>query len=201
MGFLDNLLKREKPKEKVKIYPTIDIQKVDLTKDSQKIDITKDNQADPQVLSDKIKLNFTKLNLDKPEVLSDTAFLLDVSGSMSAKVGKERKIDHLRNVMGGYPAAKKFSFSDNVHDEKNIPEPNGSTDLAKAFRYLRNTGLKPKRVVLVSDGEPNEESSALNEAKELAIPIDIIFIGDKGSRGERFMEKLASASGGQHMVV
>ena len=163
--------------------------------------LTKDSKAEPQVLSDKIKLNFVKLNLDKPEVLSDTVFLLDVSGSMSAKVGKERKIDHLRNVMESYPTATKFCFSDDVYDDKDIPEPSNSTDLAKGFRYLRNTGLKPKRVVLVSDGEPNDEYSALNAAKEVALPIDIIFIGDKGSRGERFMEKLASASGGKHMVV
>jgi hypothetical protein len=195
MGFLD-FLKKDKPKiEKEKISSKDDL--VEEEKISPKDVATKDIQ----VLSDKIKLNFVKLNLDKPEVLADTVFLLDVSGSMNEKVGKERKIDHLRDVMSSYPNANKFCFSDDVYNKQNIPEPNGSTNLAKGFRYLQNTEFKAKRVVLVSDGEPDNESSALNEANKLFVPVDIIYIGDKGSRGERFMERLASSTGGKHFIV
>lgn len=196
MGFLDFLKKDkskiEKEKEKITKDDLIEKEKI------QTKDVT---TKDTQVLSDKIKLNFDKLNLDKPEVLADTVFLLDVSRSMNEKVGKERKIDHMRDVMDGYPKANKFCFSDDVYDEQNIPEPNGGTNLAKVFRFLQNREFKAKRVVLVSDGLPDDESSALSEANKLFMPIDIIFIGDKGSKGERFMERLASATGGKHFIV
>src|SRR3990172_5419662 len=41
-----------------------------------------------------------------------------------------------------------------------IPEPNGSTNLAGALRYIKYNVDKPNKIVLVSDGEPDNELDA-----------------------------------------
>ncbi len=151
-------------------------------------------------LSKDIDESFKKLDLDKPDVLEETVFVLDVSGSMDGMSGKQRKIDHLRDVMSKYPTAHKVCFSDDVYLTQDIPEPRGGTSLDKTFRYLAKTN-NFKKIVLVSDGEPNDEGEALNEAVTLGAKVDIVFIGTKGSRGERFMERLAERTGGIHFIV
>lgn len=176
MGIFDKLFGKEKPK----------------TETEQKVgglDLTK-----------KMELNFNKLNLDKPEVLEQTLFILDISGSMMDSIDGRRKIDHLRDVMKKYPNAEKICFSHHVWISDEIPEPNGSTDLAMAFRYVRDNNIS-KRIVLISDGEPNDKTEALKEAKKLSHPVDIIFIGEEDSNGGEFMEKVAKETGGQHFIV
>lgn len=191
MGFFDNLLKKKEEKPVVQT-PKEPVQMI--KEDKKPLDLTK-----------KISLNFEKLNLHKEEVRQKRLFLLDVSGSMDDKVGEKRKIDHLRDVMKQYLDAKILSFSSNVKevtDPHSIPNPNGGTDLAKALRYI-NTHIKekPERLVLVSDGQPDSESDALDQAKILSLPMDIIFIGENDSKGYNFMHKLASATGGQEFQV
>lgn len=152
-------------------------------------------------LTKKMDNSFKKLNLDKPDVLSGTLFLLDVSGSMGEKSGDKRKIDHLRLVINNYPMGRKICFSSNVDKGDKIPEPNGSTNLARALRHISGMPNKPKRIVLVSDGEPDSESDALTEANHMELPIDIVFIGNKESKGQLFMEKLAARTGGNNFIV
>lgn len=196
MGFLDNFLKRKQPKVKIEEEPVKIVQQPEEP-------VKSETQAGTQgqVLSDKIHISFSKLNLDKADVRAQRLFLLDVSGSMGDKVDKRRKIEHLRDVMSRYKDANKVCFSSGVHTGQDIPEPDGGTNLAMALAHVRKIEQKPKRIVLVSDGEPNSETEALREATQLAIPVDIIFIGEKGGKGERFMEKLAQTTGGEHFVV
>lgn len=124
---------------------------------------------------------------------------------MSARSGEKRKIDHLRDVMTPYQDAKMLCFSSSiskVSDAKFIPEPDGGTNLARAFKYIKTDMVeKPERIVLVSDGEPDNEKDALEQSKNLSLPIDIIFIGKKESKGYNFMQRLASATGGQEFQV
>lgn len=156
-------------------------------------------------LEKKIGLNFEKMGLNDPETLKKRLFILDVSGSMSETVDKERKIDHLKNIMKKYPDANMMTFSIRVSFIKkasDIPEPQSSTNLAYALECVKdNKTLSPERLVLISDGEPDSKQDAFAEAIKLGLPIDIIFIGRKGSDGDLFMEELAKKTNGSHFVV
>lgn len=136
-------------------------------------------------------------------------FLLDVSGSMENYVDDNSKLDHLRNIMKDYPEARKVCFSSDVYCnidrdgnlDCDIPQfASGTTDLARAIRYLR-TMKRPERIVLISDGEPDDQYSAMHEAVQFSVPIDIIFIGKKGSSGERFMINLAKNTNGKEFTI
>jgi len=191
MGFLDSILKK-KPKE----------EKNEQTSKQPSVNFQAPSEIPPKLdLSKKIGLNFSKLNLDKQDVREKTRFLLDVSGSMDSYINNIRKIDSLRDVMRNYPDAHKTCFSSNVLNSDRIPEPDGTTNLASALRFVKSVTPSPERIVLVSDGEPNSISDARKAASELGLPIDIIFIGNKGCEGEKFMEELAKMTGGQHFVV
>ena len=185
MGFLDNIFKKKLKEQTIE------------NKDKE----TEEPSVGRIDLSKKIGLNFSKLNLDKEDVRTNTLFLLDVSGSMDEKVDRVKKIDSLREVMRRYPDAKKICFSTYVDEYVDIPEPSGSTDLTQALKFIKSNYSTYKRIVLVSDGEPNNRKHAKEAASELSLPIDIIFIGKKGDEGERFMEELALTTNGQHFVV
>lgn len=147
---------------------------------------------------------FKKLDLDKPDILVNSLFVLDVSGSMDEKLHDGiRKIDSLRAVMEKIPTAKLICFSHNIYTNQNIPEPNGSTRLDMAFRYIDNKPSfeKPKKVILVSDGMPDDKTLSLNTAKKLMLPVDVIYIGKEGTEGEEFMVTLAEATGGKQLTV
>ncbi len=201
MGLLD-ILKR-KPKEQKdeeidKYNERIDMYNAQVDKENTQVE----SEATPKLdLSKKIGLNFSKLNLDKDEIRKKRYFLLDVSGSMDGYINNTRKIDSLREVMGKYPDAHKTCFSSNVLNTDKIPEPDGTTNLAAALRFVKSVIPTPERIVLISDGEPNSISDARRAATELALPIDIIFIGHKGSEGGKFMEELAKLTNGQHFLV
>jgi hypothetical protein len=143
-----------------------------------------------QSLSDKIKTELVKIKAQQ------VVFLLDVSGSMCEIVDGLPKIAHLRKVMQGYPHSRKVSFSGRVW-EKLIPEPQSNTDMALGFRYLQRIAPKPASVVLVSDGLPDDPKSAISEAIKIHVPVNIVYIGEKGDKGEAFMQSLATATGGK----
>ncbi len=154
-------------------------------------------------LAKKMELNLNKLNLDKDDVIQDSIFLLDVSGSMDTQVDKERKIDHLRKVMTKYPKGRKICFATKPYDEehsKTIPEPDGGTDLARAIIYVQKM-YAFKKIVLVSDGEPDDDIAAIRAAKACNVPIDIIYIGKEKGRGASFMAMLARETGGKYLMT
>lgn len=137
-------------------------------------------------------------------------FLLDISGSMEICIEGKSKLDHLRIIMKDYPEARKICFSSDVYCnvDRNgnvdcvIPtSAHGSTDLAKAIRHLRGLAKRPERIVLISDGDPDDPNAAIKEAVEFSVPIDIIFIGQKGSSGERFMINLAKFTRGKQFTI
>lgn len=210
MGFFDDILKK-KPKPDVQTSKEqIQTSKEQIQTSKEQIQtqaVQKDEEKKPLDLTKKISLNFEKLNLHKEDVRKKRLFVLDVSGSMDDKVGEKRKINHLRDVMATYQDAKILCFSSNIKkasDTQSIPDPGGSTNLGGAFKHIHQNLMKidaPERLVLVSDGEPDDEQDALEQAKNLSLPVDIIFIGEKESRGNRFMHKLSSVTGGQEFQV
>ncbi len=188
MGILDKLLGKKPKVEQQIIQPTEST--------------TEQPKPKPRLtLEKKIGLNLEKMNLN----LDETVFVLDTSGSMGDRIDGKEKIDSLRDIMEKYQDAKMICFSSNVksiNKASDIPDPSGSTDLAEALLYIGHAiEPEPKKIVLISDGQPDSKSKALLIAKELEIPIDIIFIGTSGTDSEEFMEELANTTGGKHFVV
>jgi hypothetical protein len=109
--------------------------------------------------------------------------LLDTSGSMDSPVaGGKRRIDVLadilRVVLPDAPEARLIAFSDTVvaiAAPADLPEPSGSTALHAALEYA--TRLRPRRVIIISDGEPDDRGAALRAARALHCPVDAFHAG------------------------
>lgn len=130
--------------------------------------------------------------------------LCDISGSMAgpAKDGR-RCIDCLRDAMAPLVGqVHVLAFESQVHevDADLIPEPMGGTDLTRALD--RALQLKPKAVLVVSDGEPNNRDTALEAARmivaQLKIRINVIYIGPDDTSAKDFMKELAKIGHGRY---
>lgn len=136
----------------------------------------------------------------------DAVILVDVSGSMSQRDGREKTrleqareaLTNLQNNMSGKIAL--FTFSDDVKFVPNgyIPGTEGLTNLAGALRFVHIADRIPQmKFILISDGEPDDPQAAMSEARRFANKIDVIFIGREGSGGQKFLQDLARATGGK----
>lgn len=140
--------------------------------------------------------------------LHKAAFLvLDISSSMGYPIeGGFRRIDRLREIVATLHQKgadfRQIVFSDSPHESTTVPEPSGGTDLASALALaLDNYATK---IAVVSDGEPNSESAAMEQArraKDAGVVIDVMYCGPSGARGEQFLKELAQATGGRGETV
>jgi Mg-chelatase subunit ChlD len=176
--------------------------------DVSKSSLTSKNDEKRLSLSQKLSRGLEEIKAKKDFLKK--IFLLDISGSMDCYVDGKSKLGHLRSIMKDYPEAVKICFSSDVYCnvDRNgnvdcvIPtSAHGSTDLARAIGYLRGLAKRPERIVLISDGDPDDPNAAMREATGFSVPIDIIFIGQKGSSGERFMINLAKFTGGRQFTI
>jgi len=142
---------------------------------------------------------------------ANAIIIVDTSGSMHAtdsRGGKSRydvacaELKHLQGSLPGKLAL--LSFSDNVQFcPSGVPfDFGGGTDLAKALKFAKIADLASgMRFIVISDGEPNDESEALAIAKTYRNRIDTIFVGPEGGMGQAFLNHLAKASGGQGVTA
>lgn len=141
----------------------------------------------------------------KPKVgNSSTCLLLDVSGSMDTRIqtteGLEpRRVDQMFKVVRETPECnglKAFAFSNRCWPLEVIPSETdhfatlSSTDVAQAFATVKAAGFFS--AILVTDGEPDSEVAALQEA--IGMKLGIIYIGNPPV--PHFLERLAAATGG-----
>jgi von Willebrand factor type A domain len=140
--------------------------------------------------------------------LSAPALVLDVSSSMglALRTGELKRIDRLRETVAQLHQKgidfRQYVFSSGCEETNVIPEPYGSTNLADALELVLNA--TPTNVAVVSDGEPDNEDTAMvqaRRAKSMNIRIDVMFCGDPGSRGEAFLKRLAEGTGGRAQTV
>jgi hypothetical protein len=135
------------------------------------------------------------------------AVLVDVSGSMSEPVGRQRRIDVLADILRDVFAAgaRLFAFAGTVHEIEpsgTLPEPGGGTALDQALDHVAL--LAPKRVIVISDGEPDDRGAALVAARRLHCEIVTYYAGDERDHAAiAFLRALAwcSADGLGHAVV
>ena len=138
----------------------------------------------------------------------EALILLDLSGSMESadtptgetrrKVATEHLIK-LQKSHGGKVAL--FSFADYI-----VPCPSGlpqdcggSTNLHKALEYLKQYDDAGMKIIVISDGSPNDPEKCLKIASTFVNRIDVIFVGSETDydRGRKFLEELARVTGGK----
>jgi hypothetical protein len=110
----------------------------------------------------------------------------------------EAACDQLAKLQGEMPGKiAVVSFSDEA-----VFCPNGipvflrsGTDMAEALSFVKKCdGLM--RIIVIGDGEPNDEDETLRVARTFASRIDTIFVGNELSAGREFMRRLSQATGG-----
>ena len=170
------------------------------------------NDAAPTAQTDMVRVQtaVNKLNqsADKDDLdafirgARRSILLVDVSFSMNDRIrAGGRKIDALRKVVAtlrdthSVPVAA-FGVNDSHNgvaliDE--VPEPQGSTPMDNAIDFGREQGAN--HLVIVTDGQPNDEHRTLRAAQAFGNPIDVFYVGD-GS-GRDFARRLATMTGGE----
>ena len=71
-----------------------------------------------------------------------------------------------------------------------------TTDVGAALRMMLMADGAGIRLVLISDGEPDNEPEALSMAAKFKSKIDTIFVGREDGYGREFLRKLSAATGG-----
>lgn len=142
----------------------------------------------------------------------DVIVVVDISGSMGSndsRGGKSRyevACEELANLQATLPGKiAVISFSD---DAKFCPSGlpgmiECSTNLTKALRFVKVADEVPgMKFILISDGQPDDESGALNVAKTFQNHIDVIYVGPESNPfGRDFLYKLAAATGGKSVTA
>jgi hypothetical protein len=135
---------------------------------------------------------------------TDAPFLLiDTSSSMdeSCRPGKTRISalrDVVRTIQGDTPTpmiAFGGPYGEEVRFVFDVPEPDGGTPLAQAIALAKRHGAT--RLVIISDGEPDNNDAAMREAEAFGGRIDVVFVGPEGSMGSFFLDEMAQKTGGE----
>jgi len=164
-----------------------------------------------KLMKEEIKVNkVISDQLDIVEPPSVSLLLLDVSGSMRGDSFNKLVdiVDRLKKTYQDKIRWIAFSTDAKTDEECNneIPKDFGFTFLDKALEKVKEINFPYDKVILVSDGAPTDEDgrslkgNALlemtNKAKSIGKPIDVIFIGEKNSNGEKYMLSLAAETNG-----
>lgn len=142
---------------------------------------------------------------------ADVVIALDCSGSMdshdapgnkSRRVMAQEQLTRLQSSNQGKIALVCFA-NYAVFSPAGIPvECGGTTNLAGALSYIQpcdNTGMK---IIIVSDGSPDDPEKALTIAKQFKTPIQTVYCGPEDDRegGRAFLERLAASTGGTSLA-
>lgn len=188
-----------------------------LTPTQNNISIPKNNRVGITGLHARIAAPQASNNIDVAMLPNRLALLLDVSGSMSGK-----KIESLRNAMSSF--IDNISFADTAvalrtfgGEDSELTQPlttfhpilmtsimtlraRGGTPMANAMRYALES-WPITRFVLVSDGEPDNDTAAFTVAFEMQsaeTSCDCVHIGESTS-GEACLRQIAEITHGQYI--
>lgn len=139
----------------------------------------------------------------------DAVILVDVSGSMGqndSRGGQQRykvaceELARLQKNMPGKIAVLSFSDATKFCAGGVPGFDMGGTDLTRALKFAKMADVTGMRFFVISDGCPDNEDSALTEARKFKNRIDTIYVGDESNRNAiDFLKRLAAASGGVHV--
>lgn len=140
---------------------------------------------------------------------AEVVILMDSSGSMAAadsRGGKPRyvvagdELAKLQMQMLGKIAVIEFSDDAKLCPGGQTSYPGGSTNLDGALRFAR-VADGSVRFIVISDGYPDDDQAALDEAAKFTSRIDCIYVGPEGEEGARFLARLAKKRGGQQVTI
>jgi hypothetical protein len=143
----------------------------------------------------------TRHSTVKPEI----AVLIDNSLSMTLTDGSGNREQMLRSMVAG-KALKSlstaanlefFTFSPSLHGVAvdSLRLDGSSTDIASAFRSLKNKAVPQlKAVLLLSDGNYNSGENPLDEVEKTSVPIFCAGIGDSLEQKDIAVQKLVTNS-------
>ena len=130
-----------------------------------------------------------------------TVVLVDVSESMNRPAtGEQRRIDVLSTILKHVllPAMPLIAFNGQVHPLEHgqrLPEPSGGTLMGLALDHAGR--LSPRRVIIISDGQPADDKATLAAARALQCAISTFYCGEETDRAAvSFMKRLALCSKG-----
>jgi len=151
--------------------------------------------------NNKLEIKATKIMKFTGDGFKDTTpvVLFDISGSMNCDdcPVAESRIDVVNRISKKMQKFPVYAFSDKVQrTEYSDLTASGSTDLSQALEVCKHY---PK-VILVSDGCPDEKVPTMVKAISLGIPFDTILIGNEES-GKRFMQELSERTGGKFSTI
>ena len=123
----------------------------------------------------------------------------DVSWSMSESAGASTKIALLREALPGQLFDKLIAFATRpveVATAEQLPPPCGSTALHLALDHAAT--WSPGRTLVISDGQPDNETEALAVAERISGVIDTLYVGPENDAAAiAFMRKLARSGSGR----
>jgi len=135
--------------------------------------------------------------------------IVDVSGSMSSSDsrGGQRRYDVACQELAKLQAAMPGKISVIGFDDRprwfpgGRPEfTGGGTDVASALAFARQSDVPGIRFILISDGQPDNATDAMAEARKFKARIDTVFVGpENDGLAQKFLRELADASGGLHV--
>jgi len=136
----------------------------------------------------------------------DALVIVDSSGSMATNDAPNNRRRHdaardeLRRIQATLPGRIGiivFSSTVQFVPGGDYPELNGGTNLTEALRFVKVADDCGIHLIVVSDGEPNDETTALQVARTFKSHIDAIYIGPEAGRGRDFLCRLSEATGGR----
>lgn len=128
--------------------------------------------------------------------------LIDLSGSMQEIALGQRKVDLMWQALERVTCIETIDqllgFNDNLFEVNldNVPEPQGSTELAPALSSILQE-YRPTSTLVVSDGVPNNRDAALSVAGRFQGVINTLYIGPEDNQAAiAFMRSLATSGAG-----
>lgn len=136
----------------------------------------------------------------------DALVMVDTSGSMDSAdcAGNRTRYDvaceqliKLQKELPGKVGV--ISWSSSVQfNPGGVPYYLGcGTDLAGVLKFIKPADGTSIKLILISDGEPDDEQEALRLAKQFKSKLQTIYIGPESGPGRDFLRRLAEATGGQ----
>ena len=137
-------------------------------------------------------------------VLVDTSASMgnnDAPGSISRYQAACGQLETIQGDSPGKVAVISFSSWPAFCPNGTPDNLNGGTNMVDALKFVKPVDGTDTKIVLVSDGEPDDYFSGgadtLAVARTFQTPIDVIYIGPEGGRGYQFLQQLAKLTGGK----